>query len=237
MRLLEGNTDNQFNFSGKDSYTTYCINLQTQSPDWVWRNSPVSYTLNSQRYRSLEWKDCDWDNSILVFGCSMVYGVGVTDQDTLPSQITNLTGIPTINLGMGGSGLTFQLANSIILKEHNISPKLVIYVWPDQSRQTEFQSSNHVLHHGAWNLDSSWMKELMINDTHTRCLSDYLIRNMRLLWDCPVIEASWYSNMCESTNAIKLPLISDYARDRAHPGPTTLKESALVISKNLSKYY
>jgi hypothetical protein len=236
MRLLEGNIDNQPTFSGKDSYTKYCINLQTQSPDWPWRNLPVSYTLNSQRYRSLEWKDCDWSNSILVFGCSMVYGVGVSDQDTLTSHLTNITGIPTINLGMGGAGLMFQLANSIILKEHNISPKAVVYVWPDRTRQTEFRTSNQVLHHGAWNLDNSWMKDLMINDVHNQHLSDYLIRNIRLLWNCPVIEASWYADMCESTGASKLHFM-DYARDCAHPGPSTLKEAALVISKNLSKYY
>jgi len=236
MLLLEGNTDNLLDFSGKDSYTKYRINLQTQPLDWIWRTQPVSYTLNSQRYRSLEWQDCNWANSVLVFGCSMVYGVGVSDQDTLTSHLTNITGIPTINLGMGGAGLMFQLANSIILKEHNISPKAVVYVWPDRTRQTEFQTSNQVLHHGAWNLDNSWMKDLMINDTHNQHLSNYLIRNIRLLWNCPVIEASWYTNMCEFTNATKLDF-KDYARDLAHPGPTTLKEAALAISINLSKYY
>jgi hypothetical protein len=164
----------------------------------------------------------------------MVYGVGVSDQDTLTSQLTNITGIPTINLGMSGAGLMFQLANSIILKEHNISPKAVVYVWPDQSRQTEFVNSNQVLHHGSWNLTSSWMKELMINETHNRCLSNYLIRNMRVLWDCHVVEASWYPDMCKSTSASKLNFI-DYARDCAHPGPATLKEAALTISTNLSK--
>lgn len=232
MLLLDGNTDNLLDFSGKDSYTKYCINLQTQPLDWIWRTAPVSYTLNSQRYRSPEWQDCDWSNSVLVFGCSMVYGVGVDDQDTLTSQLKHITGIPTINLGMGGTSLMFQLANSIILKEHSISPKAVVYVWPDRTRQTEFQHSNQVLHHGAWNLDNSWMKDLMINDTHNRYLSDYLIRNIRLLWNCPVIEASWYTDMCKFTNATKLDF-KDYARDLAHPGPNTLKEAALAISKSL----
>jgi len=232
MQLLEGNLNNFSNFSGKDSHERLVTNLKEQPDDWAWRNKPVHYTLNSQRYRALEWKDYNWSDSILVFGCSMIYGVGVDDCETLPHYLSILTGHPCINLGMGGSGVMFHLANSIILKEHNITPRTVIYVWPDRSRQTEFQNDKLVVNHGLWDAEKSNMKDVMINDTHTKYWANYLIRNIRLLWECPVIEASWYDDMCEITGACKLHF-KDYARDCAHPGPKTLKHSAELIATQL----
>lgn len=234
MQLLEGNTDNYVNFSGKDNYDRYLSNLKEQPANWPWRNSQITYTLNSQKYRAPEWKDCNWSNSILVFGCSMVYGVGVDDKDTVTTQLSNFTNTPTINLGMGGTGLMFQLANSIILRENNVTPRAVVYIWPDKSRQTEFFGDKQVSHHGSWNVEHSCFKEAMLNDLHSQHMADYLIRNIRLLWNCPIIEASWYTNMASLTGGISL-CFKDFARDCAHPGPETLKEAAEIIANRLTK--
>ena len=232
MQLLDGNGDNDSKFSGKDSEIRFLANLESQPADWLWRTRPVHYTLNSQRYRAAEWDSYDWSNTILVFGCSLVFGTGVDDSETLPYYLSKITGFPTANLGMGASGLFFHMVNSTILKENKINPKAVVYVWPDRSRQIEFGDEFTVAHHGAWKVEQEWLKALILNDTHNRHWAKYLIRNMRTLWDCPIVEASWYDDMCELTGAIKLKII-DHARDCSHPGPESLKEAANLIANKL----
>jgi hypothetical protein len=234
LHLIELDCGNGPQFTGEDSLTKYNRNLEQQPADWLWRTKPVHYTLNSQLYRAPEWKDCDWDNSIVVFGDSMVYGVGVDDSETITHYISQQTNTPVINLGQTGTGLDFFLANTIILKEHKIKPKAVVYCWPDRVRQTEFLSDSKILSYGPWNLDTSWMRALAIRNKHTFHRSKFMIRNMRLLWDCPIVEASWYEEMSMLTHSDNLPFL-DTARDGTHPGPKTLELSASIISQRLPK--
>ncbi len=234
MLLLGGNSDNGAFFSGKDTQSKFNANLEQQPADWVWRSKEVRYTLNTQQYRAPEWQHCRWSESILVFGCSMVYGVGVNDTETLPYYLSTLLGKPVTNLGMGGTGIAFHLANSVILREHNITPKAVVCVWPDRSRQTEFIEKLSVVHHGAWNVETSWLKNLILNDVHCRHNAEYLIRTMRLLWNCPIVEASWYEDMCNITGSTLLKF-HDLARDCAHPGPETQKIAANLIAEKLQQ--
>lgn len=235
FRLLETGDGNGPKFSGKDSHSRYLISLGSQPKDWIWRNRLVNYTLNSQQYRCPEWDQCDWQNSILIFGCSMVYGVGVDDSDTLSFHISKSLNLPVINLGQGGTGLGFAWTNSIILNEHNIRPRAVVYIWPDRSRQTEFLSEHSTVSHGSWNIENSWMMPLAIHDTHNYYWSQYTIRGIRQLWDCPVIEASWYADIAGLSGSLCLPPILDYARDLAHPGLETLKMSSNIISSKLAQ--
>jgi hypothetical protein len=235
LRLLEADNVSNSQFSGKDTHELYLKNLRSQPTDWLWRDKTVTYTLNSQQYRCPEWENCDWANSILIFGCSMVYGVGVDDHDTLPYRLSQHLNTPVINLGQGGTGVSFIWANSIILNEHNINPKAIVYVWPDRSRQTEFLSEHTTSSHGSWNIKDSWMMPLAVHDTHNYYWTHYTIRSMRQLWKCPIIEASWYPSMTAVSQCLHLPF-NDLARDLAHPGPETLEVCANIISYKLNNF-
>jgi hypothetical protein len=164
----------------------------------------------------------------------MVYGVGVDDTDTLGHHISTALTTQVINLGQGGTGLGFIWSNSIILKEHNVNPKAIVYVWPDRSRQTEFVSEYETNSHGPWNIEDSWMMPLAVNDKHNYHWARYTIRSLRQLWNCPVIEASWYSDMSSISHSMHLPF-EDFARDLSHPGPNTLVKSASIISNRLAQ--
>ena len=72
----------------------------------------VSYKLNSQGYRCPEWNDIDWASSHLLFGCSVVQGIGLNDADTLDQELVKLLNEPVVNLGVGGGSLPFILANT-----------------------------------------------------------------------------------------------------------------------------
>ena len=228
LRLLEGNRDNSSSFSSIDTEELYQQNLATQPKDWYWRSRPLTYTLNQQRYRAPEWKDCDWKNSILFFGCSLAYGIGVDDSQTISHYLSLRTGWPVINLGQSGTGIVFAWANSIILKEHNITPKAVVYLWSSTSRQTEFASETSTIKHGIWDSSTPWMQHLLAYEKHNSIITQYYVRNLRQFWNCPVIEASFYKDVSELTGCIHLDY-KDYARDLKHPGPLTTAQAAFTI--------
>lgn len=232
LKLLEGSTDNSLNFSSTDSEEQFLKNLKQQPQDWLWRRSQVQYSLNSQLYRAREWKEYNWNSSILLLGCSLAYGVGVDDTQTISHYINLRSKFPVINLGQNGAGLSFLLTNSIILKEYKVKPMAVIYLWPQRSRQTEYKSLTKTFSHGAWNLDDSWMQPLVLNDVHNRIWAEYAIRNMRVLWDCPVIEGSFYEDMAEIAGCDRFSFI-DYARDLMHPGPKTNAQVAYNLYQKI----
>ena len=111
-----GNNDvnNNFTSFGTDSNELYQTNLKAKSKDWEYRHKSVKYTLNKHSYRTEQFADIDWANSVVIFGCSAVFGVGVDDADTISSQLSTLMNCPVINMGVGGSSITYALHNSII---------------------------------------------------------------------------------------------------------------------------
>jgi hypothetical protein len=121
-------------FYGMDSYDFYIQNLKTQPEDWYYRNNSVRYTLNSEGYRTKEFKDIDWKNSIVIFGCSHVFGIGVDDSHTISSFLENMIGIPVINMGVAGSSIQLALHNSLMLYQKYGPPKAVIYCWTSLMR-------------------------------------------------------------------------------------------------------
>ena len=95
-------------------------------------------------------------------GCSHVYGKGNYLKDTIPSLYSKLSGIPTINMGVCGSGPDTIHHNTIALIEKNYIPKKVIICWPEISRQMfyngdEMNSGEKPLFLGNWVVkDNDW---------------------------------------------------------------------------------
>ena len=123
------------NYNCSDTKETFEKNLKTQPEDWYYRTHPVKYTLNSSGYRTREFDDIDWKESIVIFGCSHTFGTGVTDEHTIPYFLEQLSGRPVINMGIGGSSIQTSLHNSIILVDSEYpTPKAVVYIWTALSR-------------------------------------------------------------------------------------------------------
>lgn len=126
-----------------DTRATYIQQLKVRPDDWRYRNQKVEYTINTQGYRAPEWKDIDWQNSIVVYGDSCVMGVGVDDNDTIASCLERLYGRPVINMGFpGGSNehIMYNLAQMIEVYGH---PWATIVIWTMMARNIyvdEFKS-------------------------------------------------------------------------------------------------
>ena len=149
------NTDNFYpvydKFSGLDSESNFKINLVNQPTDWIYRTKEVRYTLNSQHYRCESFDKIDWSNSILIFGCSITFGVGVDDEDTISARLQQHTDFKVVNLGAGASSQQFSLYNNILLKNNNIKPKAIIHLWTDSFRTFTVDEHYNIIHNGPWN--------------------------------------------------------------------------------------
>jgi len=209
-------------------------NLRTQPEDWYYRHKSITYKNNSHGYRTKEFKDINWSNSIVVFGCSHVYGTGLDESDTISSNIEKITGINTINLGLGGTSMIYAMHNSIILREGYPRPRAVIYLWPDYSRCTEY-FRHTLLNHGAHTIQpDNIMGVWNSNDYNVKVHAIFIQKNIRLLWqDTLLYEASFFIK--DTADLLKCNKLSmcDFARDMIHPGIQSAQKAAMKISKDL----
>jgi hypothetical protein len=194
-------------------------------------DSSVHYTLNKDGYRCPEWEDIDWSNSHLLFGCSVVQGIGLEDSETLDNQLTKILNEPVINLGQCGGSSSFILAITYKLIDAGIRPKSVILVYPESSRVALFLN-NKILHVGIWTQSNEldhWYKE-WLKDGNAE-YHGYLAGRS--------IEAAWNNVGIEVTSVHQptlpglrdLPRYVDFAKDNGHPGPMTIKQWARYIAK------
>jgi hypothetical protein len=220
-------------FQGTDTEETFNKHLETQPNDWYYRTASVHYTLNQHGYRTEEFDNIDWANSIVIFGCSMVFGVGVDDQYTMSKQLYNLTGIPVVNMGVGGSSMTYSLHNAVILRERYPKPLAVINVWSQHDR-TVYYHENKCASHGSWTLHrSNFFKEWMLNDSHSRTHAIFASKTSKLLWEnTKYLECSFFKDTAELLNCPWIKWKID-ARDRNHPGITSHHDMAVFLAEQL----
>lgn len=221
-------------FAGTDTRDTFEQNLKIQPQDWYYRNKKIKYTLNSWGYRTREFDEIDWKNSIVIFGCSNVFGVGVDDSDTVSFQLEKILGIPVINMGVGGTSMTYALHNSSILRDGYPTPRAVVQLWSAYDRTT-FYRKRDLVSCGAWNLEKfkymdAWSQDVYHAMTH----AVFAAKISKLLWkDTKYFEASYFNETAELLDCCYLESV-DKARDMSHVGKDTHLKTAVKIAKELN---
>ena len=144
------------NYCWPDEEDEYKKNLVTQPSDWRYRNKEVVYTFNSHGYRcEKEFDEIDWENSIVVFGCSMVFGQGVSDDETLPYFLSKLYNREVVNLGVPSCSNEFILDNAIRMKNKYGTPYAMIMMWT-LSNRLPYYGEEALKHLGMWmNIESN----------------------------------------------------------------------------------
>jgi hypothetical protein len=139
-----------------DEEDEYLKNLETQPQDWRYREKEVFYTFNSHGYRcEKEFDEIDWKNAIVVFGCSMVFGQGVSDDETLPYFLGKLYNREVVNLGVPSSSNEFILDNAIRMKNKYGVPFAMVMMWT-LSNRLPYYGEKSLKHLGVWgNLESN----------------------------------------------------------------------------------
>lgn len=194
------------------------------------------YTLNSDNYRAPEFSTVDWNNSIVLFGCSCTFGIGLNDDQTIAYQLEKLCGVPVINMGCGASSITFSLYNQTSMLEQGYRPKAVVNLWTVADRLTFFNNEGP-LSVGQWSVKQSgqrllflsWNSDTVNSDAHAVLAQ----RIAQLMWkDTAYFEATFFSTVANAMSIPFLPKI-DSAKDLVHPGPESAKAAAQLIFDNI----
>ena len=231
-------------FSGSDTMDTFKKNLLIQPADWHYRPKQVSYTVNSECYRALEWDAIDWANSVVIFGCSMTFGVGLAEDETIGYQLAQLLNRPVINLGVGGASTMFCHQNSVLLNKNFPTPWAVVQAWSGPDRISAFDNETTddwgpSYFYGPWTIDMSvkrpesgrelyraWSRISVNALMH----SYFAITSSDALWKPKTryCSASFWDPLDDNT--IKL-IFRDRARDMAHPG----RQSAIIAATQIAE--
>lgn len=178
------------NFNGSDSEDLYKTNLQKLPSDWKYRTEHITYAFNSNGYRAPEWDSIDWQESIVVLGCSNVFGTGLSNEDTIPFQLQEILKRPVINLGMSGTGADYQYWNLVRLFQNNIKVKKILVLWPHPARFMYFKKPGIVDSVQVKNLD---LEDVTIKSKNRQLVEDYLL-NL----------SHWYHNFEQTVNAANM---------------------------------
>jgi len=237
--ILRLNSPIKSKFWGIDTEEKFVKNLETLPEDWPYRTKAIEYTLNSHGYRAPEFDQIDWENSVVMFGCSATFGEGVDDSDTIPTQLSNIIGRPVINMGSGGTSQMWSLHNSVILKEYYPPPLAVVHFWTSLYRTTTYTEYS-VENQGQWNNNSVYENWIQEGNAETH---GYFVRLLgKNLWDNTIYyDFAWDTQMSNISGCDKLPIegwaiggnYKNLARDICHQGPDALRYTAQFIAKKL----
>lgn len=175
--LKENNSYTTWAHCGQDDEETFKFNSKLAKDDWYYKNNTVNYTLNSFGYRTKNFNEIDWANSIVIFGCSYILGVGVDDSHTLSYFLEKEINLPVINMGVGGSSNEFHIYNSNILLTQYPKPKAVIFALTAMQRYPVYHW-NTVHHRGPWTDTKSQMKINRSNSIIRSVITSNIMNNI-----------------------------------------------------------
>jgi len=202
--------------------------------------------LNSLNYRTTEFDQVDWGNSVVIFGCSNTYGAYLPDEQTISCQLETLLRRPVINMGVPASSIAFSVFNQVTLAEKCANPYAVINLWTGINRLPYF-SAKSPYHIGVWNtqLDNnnvglrsfrsfrSLFQSWNLTDSNPCLHSLFLQRTAKLIWkDTVHIEKTFFSDTSKVLDVDLLRYV-DNAADGQHPGPESTKIAALKLAEQL----
>jgi hypothetical protein len=232
-RFLPADSYISADYSGSDTDELFQKNLKIQPGDWLYRTKTVRYTVNDQKYRTMPFKKIDWANSVVIFGCSHTFGVGLDDRDTLSSCLSNIIDMPVINMGVGGSSIMFALHNNLILRDGYPTPKAVINVWTAYDRIVYYHNK-YLTNHGSWNANQNCFTEAWVNDpANAKVHALFANKTCRIIWkDTNYLEYSYFKETADLLKC-KFMTTQDLARDMMHHGHLTNQLSAEILAKEL----
>jgi hypothetical protein len=222
------------NFAASDTEEKFQDSLRTMPDNWYYRTHPIHYNVNSEGYRTIEFDQINWGKSIVIIGCSNVFGVGLETEHTIPAKLSELLSTPVINLGHPGSSIAVALHNNVILKENYPKPLGVINLWTHHSRcvyySTELKHFTHAMmeqnnYMDLWNRDA----------IHARVNALIMSKAVRLLWsNTPYTDASIHDDTADIIGCEFIPADRN-ARDQLHPGIDSASHIAQVLSNKLKE--
>jgi len=174
----------------------------------------IEYNLNKHGYRTPEFESIDWTKSLVCFGCSVTLGIGVDEKNSWPTKLGEFLKISIVNLGQGGVGIDYIVAQLVFLLNQGYYPKKIAVVWPAETRiyywgegSKEIQERDDLKNFFCQN-DIHMLRNAQINITAFNQLSKHI----------PLVEMTW-SNFLHLNLKISKWRKVDLGTDKIHPGP------------------
>lgn len=230
--INNNNNDKTCSFFGSDMEHVFKNNLQSQPIDWRYRSKEITYILNNNSFRTVEFNDIVWSESVVLFGCSETFGVGLAEDETISACLSKLIDRPIINMGVAGSSPTFATHNAIILKQGYPTPKAVVNIWSTLNR-TVYYHPYHVQHDIVVDSKESYNYQWNKQDSNAISNGLFLQKISKILWEnIPYYEMTMFSH---TSNYFKCDFVKkiDRARDLMHLGHETAYLIAKKIAENL----
>ena len=225
-----------FNFFEKDSEEIYKENLKKKGSKWYYANRTITYRFNKNGYRAPEWNEIDWENSVVIFGGSDVFGVGLDQDDTVSGHLSRLLNRPVVNLGVSGSGIIFSAQNALLLHNQFPTPWAVVNIWAIPTRMHVFEK-HRVAFHGPWSIEKGNFADKWLEHFTNPELHCYLTANLsKQLWlsKTRYYETTWWAETSYIMGCKYLSKKESDARDLAHYGIETMRIAAEHIAENLN---
>lgn len=233
-------------FYGLDSKLNYDFNLKKMGQNWEYASKKVNYSLNKDRFRNdFEFDEVSWNDAIVVFGCSQVFGLGLAHEDLMTTHLERLTGKRVVNMGIGGASNSLTIDNMAVLSSAGHEPYAVINFWSSMSRFSYYLGDNKVCHAGPW-VCSGWpvlpeqLNQLTmkiydsLDETHfiEKTLSEHNI--VKSIWkNTFYYEGSFFPDVASLLGVYYFEY-ADYSRDLGHIGSETSKVVAEHIYDSLN---
>lgn len=242
-RFTPENGINPDEYSNTDSITSLQESLKKMPPDWKYRNKKVTYKLNSNGFRTYEWKDVNWKDAIVLIGCSNTFGVGVSDDETIAYELEQLTGRQVVNLGIPSASNELLLHTAALLLERFDRPHAIAVNWTacDRFRYFEFEGYWQI---GLWNAfnvtgkrEETLLKLYQYRNTdiyNENMLTYYTAKSFKQLCKdrVPLVEFSYFPAAARFARSTYFKFTCD-ARDLIHPGHLDHCRVAEYIHKKL----
>jgi hypothetical protein len=210
-------------FISTDNEKVFKKNLKKKKKEnWLYKTKKISYQTNEQGFRNKPFEEVAWEDSIVVLGCSNVFGVGLAVEDTLCFQLEKILNIPVVNLGVGGTGIDFACWNSLRLHNFYPRPKAIVQIWSSLGRYTDYNNHDHYVcyipHQHSIHHRLNWTYRSL-----------HYIESDKALWKNKAI---YYEGSFFHDNYFTM---YDQARDLMHPGIKSNLAAAEKIAENLTK--
>jgi len=225
---------------GPDEFTK---NRQEMGADWHYATKEVRYHCNSDGYRAPEWNQIDWPNSIVLLGCSMTFGVGVSEDETISYYLNELTGRPVINLGYPAGSNELILNNLAALANRLPMPWAVVVNWSTLDRFTYY--NKYFSNIGLWTNEKAEVNGVNLGKLYKArnyCELNKMMENYYLAKCAQAIcqgrtryhTLSYFAQTAHYMRTDSYVDISNLkkqerARDGIHPGPYQNKTAAQSI--------
>jgi hypothetical protein len=219
-------------FASTDNPETFEKNLKTQPDDWHYRRKEISYKINSNGYRAKEWDEINWNEAIVVVGCSMTAGIGVAEDETITHYLSLLSGREVVNLGVASIGIDGMMFNNIALKRH-YNPWAVVNLWTNIDRMIEFLNHRPEFH-GAWT-KSKYFKEHNRNEMNPIIKDIFYSEAVKEMWKGHRVYYGTYYETTSHYFECDFLEHTNSARDLLHCGRNDNRRNAEIIWQSLSR--